>query len=165
MHASNVLELDEAILEEELISMLAELELVGVSMLLEAGLLSLLAGVSLEVGAPLLDFGGTFSLLEAGALAVLLEDSCAVVFSMAEEFVSPTVGGGAIGLFASQAVSARAKIDAVVSPQAMLVNFVFMKLLLFINIQPVSSKKNIQSFLCNVKTFMQQNLEKLLKIT
>lgn len=57
MHFSNVLELDEASLEEELISMLAELELVGVSMLLEAGLLSLLAGVSLEVGAPLLDFG------------------------------------------------------------------------------------------------------------
>ena len=83
MHFSNVLELDDAIfedeltlifveelddtLEEELTSIIVELELVGVSMLLEAGLLSLLAGVSLEVGAPLLDIGGTFSLLEAGA--------------------------------------------------------------------------------------------------
>ena len=73
MHFSNVLELDDAIfedeltlifveelddtLEEELTSIIVELELVGVSMLLEAGLLSLLAGVSLEVGAPLLDFG------------------------------------------------------------------------------------------------------------
>ena len=121
---------------------------------LETGcLFALLAGVSLEVGVPLLDSGGTSPLLE----------ELVSVLSIVEEFISPSVG--ALGLLSSQAVSARAKIDAVVSPQAMFVNFVFMKTLLFIILQLVLSKMNIQSFLCDVNAFMQQNFEKLLKIT
>jgi hypothetical protein len=151
MHASSVKELDDAILEEELTSIIVELELT--SLPLEAGSFALLAGVSLEVGVPLLDSGGTSPLLE----------ELVSVLSMAEEFTSPSVG--ALGLLSSQAVSARAKIDAVVSPQAMFVNFVFMKTLLFIILQLVLSKMNIQSFLYDVNVLMQQNFEKLLKIT
>ena len=137
MHFSNVMELDDAILEdeltlifveevgdtleEELTSIIVELELT--SMPLETGcLFALLAGVSLEVGVPLLDSGGTSPLLEE-----LMSE-----LSMVEEFMSPLVG--AIRLLSSQPVSARAKIDAVVSPQTMFVNFVFMKPLLFINL-------------------------------
>ena len=120
MHASSVKELDDAILEEELTSIIVELELT--SLPLEAGSFALLAGVSLEVGVPLLDSGGTSPLLEE-----LMSE-----LSMVEEFMSPLVG--AIRLLSSQPVSARAKIDAVVSPQTMFVNFVFMKPLLFINL-------------------------------
>ena len=122
MHFSNVIELDDAISEEELTSLIAELELTGVSMPLEAGSFALLAGVSLEVVVPLLDSGGTSPLLKE-----LMSE-----LSMVEEFMSPLVG--AIRLLSSQPVSARAKIDAVVSPQTMFVNFVFMKPLLFINL-------------------------------
>ena len=136
MHASSVKELDDAILEdeltlifveelddtleEELTSIIVELELT--SLPLEAGSFALLAGVSLEVGVPLLDSGGTSPLLEE-----LVSE-----LSMAEEFMSPLVG--AIRLLSSQPVSARAKIDAVVSPQTMFVNLVFMKPLLLINL-------------------------------
>jgi hypothetical protein len=161
MHFSNEMELDDAISEEELTSTMVEEvgdtsedELAGVSMPLEAGSFALLAGVSL-------DSGGTSALLMGGTSPLLEE--LASVLSMAEEFVSPPVG--ALGLLSSQAVSARAKIDAAASPQAVFMNFVFMKPLLFINLQSVSSKRNIQSFFHDVNTFMQQNMDKLLKIT
>jgi hypothetical protein len=88
-------------------------------------------------------------------------EELASVLSMAEEFVSPAVA--ALGLLSSQAVSARAKIDAVVSPQAMFVNFVFMKPLLFI-CNRFCLKGNIHSFLQRVNAFMQQNIDKLLNL-
>ena len=127
MHFSNVMELDDAILEDELTSIIVELELT--SLPLEAGSFALLAGVSLEVGVPLLDSGAP--LLDSGGTTPLLEELVSEL-SMAEEFKSPLVG--AIRLLSSQPVSARAKIDAVVSLQTMFVNLVFMKPLLFINL-------------------------------